>query len=604
MKKPVQVYISSVLKACRNHVNVGNTCSPPQLNIKRVRASAATPTAPTTTLVGPPDLTRLTNKVFPSYGNPCLDLFYQVVPDAADAGADSHKYLKQLLPMAWSHNPSTTLKLICNILNVSGKNDQDGFYTAAFWLHQNHPKTLACNVPSISGSLGDLTDLLGILYRILQGQDRPLHLCLDGDIRNVSAAGSKTILALARMAVERYQRDPDYRFLHDRISDIFADCLKSDIQNLNKHQQQNINDDEDDEDDESTKCLEITSAADDCPSIDSSFDHATLLCENIAKKFFPRESYPEYEGVEEADYAYRVRHRLRKEVLVPLRKVLECSNYHTRMNKWGYNPGFKREPCVVKKYLEDVKAAGNSKIEPGALLPHEIIDYVNDGDVGQVAEIQWKAMVEHIYLKQGKFKNCLPVCHNFVGGRVTALQILMSELSEEPWKGKLINFSENPQLYSLQGLDDLKSKGELVERMDCQDWEVDMQKVFDLILEVAVKGHLKPEQMIRRVFVFARYQGFDDALGYDRCWKTDYEAIQRKFKDNGYGDVVPQIVFWNVSNVIPTSVRSIQQGVAMLCGFNTNLIKSFLDNDGEIGPDHVMEAAISDPGYQNLVVVD
>ncbi|PQM36434.1 uncharacterized protein Pyn_25343 [Prunus yedoensis var. nudiflora] len=247
MKKPVRVYISSVLKACRNHVNVGNTCSPPQLNIKRVRASAATPTAPTTTLVGPPDLTRLTNKVFPSYGNPCLDLFYQVVPDAADAGADSHKYLKQLLPVAWSHNPSTTLKFICNILNVSGKNDEDGFYTAAFWLHQNHPKTLACNVPSIAGSLGDLTTLLGILYRILQGQDRPLHLCLDGDIRNVSAAGSKTILALARMAVERYQRDPDYRFLHDRISDIFADCLKSDIQNLNKHQQQNINDDEDDE---------------------------------------------------------------------------------------------------------------------------------------------------------------------------------------------------------------------------------------------------------------------------------------------------------------------------------------------------------------------
>ncbi|XP_020424544.1 uncharacterized protein LOC109950383 [Prunus persica] len=272
------------------------------------------------------------------------------------------------------------------------------------------------------------------------------------------------------------------------------------------------------------------------------------------------------------------------------------------MNKWGYNSGFKREPCVVKKYLEDVKAAGNSKIEPGALLPHEIIGYVNDGDVGQVAEIQWKAMVEHIYLKQGKFKNCLPVCHNF-GERLAALQILMSELSEEPWKGKLINFSENPQLYSLQGLDDLKSKGELVKRMD-QDWEVDMHKVFDLILEVAVKGHLKPEQMIRRVFVFASDKGFDDALGYDRCWKTDYEAIQRKFKDNGYGDVVPQIVFWNVSNVNPTSVRSIQQGVAMLSGFNTNLIKSFLDNDGEIGPDHVMEAAISDPEYQNLVVVD
>ncbi|TQE10309.1 hypothetical protein C1H46_004148 [Malus baccata] len=27
----------------------------------------------------------------------------------------------------------------------TGKSDKEGFYKAAFWLHQNHPKTLACN---------------------------------------------------------------------------------------------------------------------------------------------------------------------------------------------------------------------------------------------------------------------------------------------------------------------------------------------------------------------------------------------------------------------------------------------------------------------------
>ena len=31
----------------------------------------------------------------------------------------------------------------------------------------------------------------------------------------------------------------------------------------------------------------------------------------------------------------------------------------------------------------------------------------------------------------------------------------------------------------------------------------DFQKVFDLILQVAVNGKLKPEQIIKRVFVFS-----------------------------------------------------------------------------------------------------
>lgn len=49
-------------------------------------------------------------------------------------------------------------------------------------------------------------------------------------------------------------------------------------------------------------------------------------------------------------------------------------------------------------YLKDVKAAGSGrvryKIAAGALPPHQIIEYVNDGDAGQAAKLQCKAMVE------------------------------------------------------------------------------------------------------------------------------------------------------------------------------------------------------------------
>ncbi|PQQ20147.1 hypothetical protein Pyn_05137 [Prunus yedoensis var. nudiflora] len=312
MKKPVQVYVTSVLKACRkNHLNVfGNTSSssspsPPQLNIKRV----AVPPPPPVAL---PQLSRykpkcdMTSELFSSYGNPCLDLFYDVLPhgyiefhfrDIKRPCSKIDMYLKQLLP--------------------------------------NHPKTLACNLPSIAaGSFGSLTTALDILSQILEGQDRFFHLDLYSEIEkppgfpSPPAPSREEILAWARKAVEMYQCDPNYLILHDG-------------------QQQSINDDDEDET-SAAECLEITSAGLSCPDFDSDFNRNTLLCESIAKKVFPRESYPEYLGVEESDYTDRVRQRLIKEVLVPLRKALEDCDLDEDFNRWGYKRESKREPCAVK----------------------------------------------------------------------------------------------------------------------------------------------------------------------------------------------------------------------------------------------------------------
>ncbi|KAM1570452.1 hypothetical protein ACFX10_035445 [Malus domestica] len=77
--------------------------------------------------------------------------------------------MNQVLPSAWSHNPLTTLKLICNFIDKrgnGGKRNQDkAFFTAAVWLYQNHPKTL-------SGSFGHILDLPCILSQVLPGEAR------------------------------------------------------------------------------------------------------------------------------------------------------------------------------------------------------------------------------------------------------------------------------------------------------------------------------------------------------------------------------------------------------------------------------------------------
>ncbi|KAL6580639.1 hypothetical protein OROMI_008663 [Orobanche minor] len=598
----------------------------------------------------PMGLTENFSPTFLSTGDPCLDFFFHVVPDTPP------ETLTLRLKLAWDRDPLKALKLVCNLRGVkgTGKSDREGGYTAALWLHKNHPKTLASNVASFA-SFGYFKDLLEILFRLLEGPDAR-KLSKDAyerwkwvqekkklakearekrkEMRKLGKRSGESVyrygryrfnrglirfnkaipkkrtepvlsheekrIKRAKAAVERFNRDRDFKFLHDRVSDYFAECLRSDLKMLN-----------------SGKPNKISLAAKWCPSLDSTYDQTTLLCETIAKKVFPRDEYPEYEGIQEAHYAYRVRDRLRKQVLVPLRKALELPEVFIGASDWGnirYNrvasvamklytdKFFKHDGERFQEYLDKVEK-GEAKIAAGALLPHKIIESLDDNG-GQVAELQWRRMVDDMREK-GTLNNCLAICD--VSGSMSgipmgvsvALGILVSELSEEPWKGKLITFSENPQLQTVGG-SSLSERAEFVREMD---WggSTDFQKVFDLLLQVAVGGNLKPDGMIKRLFVFSDME-FDQAS--ENPWETDYQAIVRKFGEKGYGDCVPEIVFWNLRNSMATPVPAKQPGVALVSGYSKNLMTLFLDNGGNMDPVAVMEAAISGKEYEKLVVVD
>ncbi|KAL4298750.1 hypothetical protein HN51_049444 [Arachis hypogaea] len=663
---------------------------PPELSKPQPTTAATTTTAASEPFIDlmvskfnspkpPMGLTENQSATFLSTGNPCLDFFFHVVPDTP---SDS---LQERLDVAWAHNPLTTLKLVCNLRGVrgTGKSDREGFYTAAIWLFSNHPKTLAANVPSFA-EFGYFKDLPEVLYRILEGSDvrknqKAQWLSVKGSrkrnrfkkMRETNAfylgsgrrrrqfqrrrgRGTRSNLrnarnnesmkkpfrnltnemmkkeketarslreqkkvSMAKKLLNRYNDDANFQLLHDSISDHFANCLKNDLELLN-----------------SGKSTAISLAAKWCPSLDSSFDRSTLLCESIARRIFPR---TEYEGIEEAHYAYRIRDRLRKEVLVPLRKILELPEVYMSEKRWDSIP-YNRVASVAMKlykekfmkhdgerfmeYLADVKS-GKTTIAAGALLPHEIIqslryrcpfryedsdeyedEYADEYEDDEVAELQWSRMVSDM-LKKGKLKNCLAVCD--VSGSMdgtpmdvcVALGLLVSELNEEPWKGKVITFSANPELHLIEG-NNLYSKTNFIREMEF-GMNTDFQRVFDRILEVAVDGKLKEDQMIKRVFVFSDME-FDQASATP--WETDYQAITRKYSEKGYGSAVPQIVFWNLRDSSATPVAATQQGVALVSGFSKNMMKLFMDNDGELTPESSMEAAISGPKYQKLVVLD
>ncbi|KAB2631329.1 hypothetical protein D8674_008848 [Pyrus ussuriensis x Pyrus communis] len=555
------------------------------------------------------------NKVFKAYGDPCLDLFFNVTQRPSDYREKQQEtekkyhtrmfnYLRQQLPLAWSHDPLTTLKLIFNLshCNIDGsKWYSEAFEFAAVWLHHNHPDTLLRNFGSLADSFGPSFTLLDVLYGLLvppQDQlDHTLEELLQRENPNSHA--------------DRYARDPAYRLLHDRGMDAFAERLKSDLEKLKQNKLElkpcDYDDDVDDDTDYNAKRGSLDAHAYNDLQVswaiyclltgnpwDAHKGRSISLEESTARRLLPPESDVSREW-----------ERLRKEVLAPLKNY---SRRQSRFDRW--------ERCEVKKYLEEVKAA-TTIIKPDALLPNDILRYLEDGNVGEAAELQWKAMVQKVK-EGGKFKNCWAVCDNgLCQSRSLSLGLLVYELSEEPWNRKVMNFSLPdsrckfirpihflPQLHSIQGLDDVKSKFSFLTRMDRRmdiSICIDLQMVFDAILEVAVKENLKPEQMIKKLFLFT------DCAGYDwKGYETLYEAIRSMFEDKGYGDdAVPHIVFWDFwGGYHSPSFDFPHRGVTVLRGYSKNLIKSFLDNGGDFRPHHLMEVAIADKEYQTLAVVD
>ncbi|ONH90266.1 hypothetical protein PRUPE_8G043600 [Prunus persica] len=430
-------------------------------------------------------------------------------------------------------------------------------------------------------------------------------------------------------AAERLHSDPDYQLLHDRAMDVFVERLKSDIDQMKQHKLDlkpsdyitNGDDDDDDEDDKDGTLdadpyadLFVSEAAGCCITKqpqDSCAARTIFLCESIARRLCPPKSNQPNQSYESEEWEW-----LRNEVLAPLNK------YWKRQGMF-----IGRQRSEVKMYLEEVKKGGRGGnlsghggiIKPDAMLPNEIIRYVvEDGDVREGAELQWKAMVEDMYLKQqqqqkqgeglGKFKNCLAVCHisdyNGLTRLAVSLGLLVFELSEEPaWKGKVISSGhllDQLMLHSIQG-DDLKC--ELMMSTCNRNFVsfADNWQIWDFILEVAAKENLKADEMVKKVFVFADYYGYVGGTS----WKTLYEAKQREFKEKGYeDDAVSHILHWNISYQNMPRIEEHHPGVTLLSGVSDNLVKSFLDNYGEIGPHHLMEAAIADKAYQALSVVD
>lgn len=571
----------------------------------------------------------------------------------------------------WKLDSLATLKIIFCLRMVERPN-KEAFYKSLLWVHKNHPKTLALNV-IVFGALGWFEELLEILNRVLEDS---LHRLAnpekedelisnyrrrwgydyeysdeeendDDDEKKKNAAteiAPTDDISKAKIAIERYQNDSDYRFLHDRISDLFAEMLKSDLKLL-----------------ASGAIKSISFASKFCPSIDSPFDNATLICETIAKKMFPRDNHIEYKYVEDPYYTCRVRNRLEGQVLIPLREAIE------KMKKPSIEPG--TALIALETYRKMFRPEGNDQSSSMLLFHHcmklidllspkeNMVDMFGNLSIGyepkklphqivasllkkekvkersdEAAELEWRELVQKLS-NQGKLRNCVAVCDNssnmsgaFKEMACISMGLLISELSENPWKGKTFSFNEFPKLIKIEG-DDLRSKCEFMRQIECTE-TVNFGAIYDRVLQIALTEKLSKEQMPKRIFVFT-YNDFVTASTND--WDEEYQEAWASYRKRGFS--VPQMVFWNLRDpvaepeVFGSPVKN-QKGGIIMTGFSNLLLKLFFkgetDSRKNAGLSHafyrgvnvlsvlkfvpkvedVMNCATSREELKNLVVLD
>lgn len=571
----------------------------------------------------------------------------------------------------WKLDSLATLKIIF-CLRMVEKPNKEAFYKSLLWVHKNHPKTLALNV-IVFGALGWFEELLEILNRVLEDSlhrlanpEKEYELISncrrrwaydydeyldekenDDDEKKKNAAAEiapTDDISKAKIAIERYQNDSDYRFLHDRISDLFAEMLKSDMNLL-----------------ASGAIKSISFASKFCPSIDSPFDNATLICETIAKKMFPRDNHIEYKYVQDPYYTYRVRNRLQDQVLIPLREAIE------KMKKPSIEPG--TALIALETYRKMFRPEGNGQSSSVLLFHHcmklidllspkeNMVDMFGNLSIGyepkkiphqivasllkkekvkgrsdEAAELEWREQVQELS-NQGKLRNCVAVCDNssnmsaeFKEMACISMGLLISELSENPWKGKTFSFNEFPKLIKIEG-DDLRSKCEFMRQIECTE-TVNFGAIYNRILQIALTEKLSKEQMPKRIFVFT-YNDFVTASTND--WDQEYREAWASYRKRGFS--VPQMVFWNLRGpveepeVFGSPVKN-QKGGIIMTGLSNLLLKLFFrgETDSRTNADRihafysgvnvlsvlkfvpkvedVMNCAISREELKNLVVLD
>lgn len=272
-------------------------------------------------------------------------------------------------------------------------------------------------------------------------------------------------------------------------------------------------------------------------------------------------------------------------------------------------------------YVKDV-ALGKAKVNANAVFPVDII---------HKAYYELNGTLSQKYLLEGMWQN-LPnyftnedesaICVVDVSGSMygTPIEVAMSlglycaEKCKGPYQNHFITFSSNPQLVEIKG-DTIVEKCRL---MSTAQWgmNTNLKKVFDTILDVAIKNNLNQSDIPNKLYIISDMQ-FDFAMGKNTKTETLIDTIKSSWAEAGYE--LPALIYWNVRRCDCGMFQQDLNGYncCMVSGYSPSLFKSVIDGteyvpevDEQtqevrvkqvIDPIQVMTTTLMNPRYDRVV---
>lgn len=228
------------------------------------------------------------------------------------------------------------------------------------------------------------------------------------------------------------------------------------------------------------------------------------------------------------------------------------------------------------------KDDGSTKINAGAIHPHDIIRSLANGDA-TIAEKQWEALPDYLDGSKTTFLPLVDVSGSMgvgVSGSITAMDVAISlgmytsERTSGPFKNKFITFSEHPKFVNLEGLSLLKRYN----KMKISEWgmSTDFEKAYRMILDTAIKNNVHQTDMPSMLLVLSDMQ-FNAAQRYENDFFDN--LIKKDFENAGY--IKPTMVYWNLRSTGNVPVDVMDNGTILVSGFSPSLMKNLLRGEME-----------------------
>jgi hypothetical protein len=179
-----------------------------------------------------------------------------------------------------------------------------------------------------------------------------------------------------------------------------------------------------------------------------------------------------------------------------------------------------------------------------------------------------------------------------------SLGLYIADKQEGAFKNLFLNFSTQPRMFELQGINIAAKYRDLMGYRAGQFWggSTNIQAAFREVLRVAKAQQVPADQMPKNLIVLSDMEfNPSNAGGWNA---TAYNSAKADFAAAGYE--LPTIVFWNL-NARPGNnpVRFDQNNVALVSGFSPSVLEAILSGE-EVDPVQVMLRVIDAPRYQVL----